>query len=214
MSEWDIASAAVSEHAEQLRHMTTHSEIYGWAKDNDLTTRTLFPKIKAQLHKQLGIDYDQLRQTTNGHRAEQMAAEAVDAPEIVLWAAADDDAGTFALTDVEGTALWYSTFHGQDKLYNPGDQASASTSAAEKAVYLAGQARREADLEVVRLTVRVSDHRVDGEAITKAGLQARAVVTIDVTDEDNPALEWCRAPGFRNWREIDLSALLSTELHP
>ena len=214
MSEWDIASAAVSEHAEQLQQMTTHSEIYTWAKANDLTTRTLFPKVKAQLRKQLSIDYDQLRQTTNGHRAEQLAADAADAPEIVLWAAGDDETGTFALTDTEGGALWYSTFHSQDKLYNPGDQASASTSAAEKAVYLAGQARREADLEVVRLTVRVSDHRVDADAITRAGLQARAVVIIDVTDEDNPAADWCRAPGFRNWREIDLSALLNTEPHP
>ncbi|WP_280386615.1 hypothetical protein [Nocardia wallacei] len=215
-SEWDIATAAVADHADQLRQMATHGEIYAWAKEHDLTTRTLFPKVKAQLRKQLGIDYNSLREATNEQRAEQLAAAAADAPEIVLWAAGDDEAGTFAICNDEGEVLWYSTFHPNDRLYKSGDQSSASTSAAEKAVYLAGQARRESgDIDGVRLTLRVSDHRLDTAIVTAAGVFARVLVAVDVTSEDNPALEWCRAPGFKHWREARLSALITgAEVRP
>lgn len=208
MSEWDIASDAVTEHAEALRKMSTHGEIYGWAKDNDLTGRTLFPKVKAQLRKKLGIDYDKLRESTTEQRAGELAGAAADAPEIVLWAAADDEAGTFAVCDGEGEALWYGTFHPDDRYYRKGDQASASLSAAEKAVYIAGQARREADLEAVRLRLLVSDHRVDTTTLTGSGVTARVSINLEVSDATNAALDWCRAPGFKSWRESRLDALI------
>lgn len=101
MSEWDIVTEAVTEHAVALRTMSTHGEIYKWAKDNDLTSRTLFPKLKAQLRKQLGIDYEQLRESATEQRAEELAVAAAEAPQIVLWVAADAEAGSFAVCDSE-----------------------------------------------------------------------------------------------------------------
>lgn len=206
MSEWDIATAAVSDNAELLRAMSTHGEIYRWAKDNDLTGKTMFPKIKAQLRKQLGIDYERLREATTEQRVEELAAAAAGAPWIVLCAAADDTEQRFAITDCEGEALWYSTFHPDDRFYR-GNQASALLSAAEKAVYLAGQARREAGLEHVRLLLRVCGHGLDPAALSGAAVAAGVVVHLEVVERDNPALEWCSAPGFRSWREARLDTL-------
>ncbi|WP_280301189.1 hypothetical protein [Nocardia abscessus] len=206
--EWDTVTAAVAEHADELKGMTSHGDIYRWAKAHDLTSRTLFPKFKAQLRRRLGIDYEQLRDAATTQRAEQLADAAADAPQIVLWAAGDDDYERFAVCDVEGEALWYSTFHADDRLYRGGDPTSASTSAAEKAVYLAGQARREAGLDTVRLRLRVCDARVDAAVMTSAGVAAGVLVSVEVVEEDNPASEWCRAPGFKNWRESRLAALI------
>ncbi|MGW4719676.1 hypothetical protein [Nocardia sp. NPDC004260] len=208
--EWDLVTNAVAEHADELARMSSHGDIYRWAKAHDLTSRTLFPKFKAQLRHQLGIDYEQLREATTEQRAEQLAATAADAPQIVLWAAGDDDYERFAVCDVEGEALWYSRFHPDDRLYRGGDPASASTSAAEKAVYLAGQARREAGLDTVRLGLRVSDDRVDATVLTTAGIAAEVSVSVEVVVDDNPAVEWCRAPGFKNWRESRLAALIGS----
>ncbi|WP_331761204.1 hypothetical protein OG225_42810 (plasmid) [Nocardia sp. NBC_01377] len=208
MSEWDIVTEAVTEHAVALRTMSTHGEIYKWAKDNDLTSRTLFPKLKAQLRKQLGIDYEQLRESATEQRAEELAVAAAEAPQIVLWVAADAEAGSFAVCDSEGEALWYGTFHPDDRYYRKGDQVSASLSAAEKAVYIAGQARREAELDTVRLRLLISDHRVDTTTLTGSGVTARVLIHLKVSESQNPALDWCRAPGFKSWRESRLDTLI------
>ncbi|MGF6881772.1 hypothetical protein ABH933_001283 [Nocardia sp. GP40] len=209
-SEWEVAAAAVKENAAALRAMTSHTQVYEWVKAHNLNTRTQFPKFKAQLRKQLGIDYDRLRSATLAQQAQELAVAAAGAPRIVLWAAGDDEAGAFGVCDEEGDALWYGTFHPDDfHHYLPGDQASASTSAALKAVFVAAQTRREADLPVLALTVQVSDHRVDADILLHAGASDQVAVTLEVTQEQNPALEWCRLPGFKGWRESDLSKLLA-----
>ena len=78
---WDTARDAVRAGADELRSMSTHTELFQWAKDHHLDTKSLFPKYKTELRKQLHIDYDALRAATMAARAEELtAAAAAGAP--------------------------------------------------------------------------------------------------------------------------------------
>ena len=56
-----------------------------------------------------------------------------------------------------------------------------------------------------------SNHAVSAQALRREALRARVHVVVNVVDrgEDNPALEVCRLPGYRSWREVSLTDLLT-----
>ncbi|NED59857.1 hypothetical protein G3I15_02835, partial [Streptomyces sp. SID10244] len=65
-------------------------------------------------------------------------------------------------------------------------------------------------LELIGLRLLVSNHRITTRALQRDILKHNVFVTVEVVDngEDNPALEVCRMPGFRSWREVSLTDLL------
>ena len=207
---WDTASVAVRDHADELRQLTTHTELFGWAKEHDLNTKMLFPKFKTELRKQLHIDYDELRDQAMVEREAALSAAAEDesVPTIALWTAGDAEVDSFAVCNGEGGDPWYGTFHERDAVT---DQDEADLAAARKAVYLAEQARKFAELDVVRLALVVSNHRVTAETLRKDAVRGRVVVDLEVVDGENPALEVCRLPGYRTWREVSLTDLVGQE---
>lgn len=207
-ADWDTARDAVRAHSEAFKAMTSHVELFKWAENNGLNTPSLFTKFKAELRKQLHIDYNDLRQKAFDARLEEMAMQAAAAPQVTLFAAGDSEVDSFAICSEHGEDPWYGEFHANDKVT---DQDSADICAARKAIYLAGQAREQENLELVGLRLVVSNHRVTDQTVQRDSLRHRVFVSIEVVDggEENPALEVCRLPGFRSWREVSLTDLLA-----
>lgn len=207
--DWNTARDSVRDNADTLTAMTSHSELFTWAQDHGIDTGSLFRKWKTELRKQLHIDYDALRQKAFDTRLAEMAAAADTAPQVLLHAAGDSEVNSFAVCSEHGEDPWYGEFFDNDRV---DDQDSADLAAARKAVYLAGQAREDKGLDLIGLRLVVSNHRVTTQALQRDILRYNVFVTIEVVDngDDNPALEVCRMPGFRTWREVSLTDLLAT----
>ncbi|MFT4397848.1 hypothetical protein ACLTEW_23230 [Gordonia lacunae] len=207
--DWDTARDSVRDNADTLTAMTSHSELFAWAKEHGIDNGSLFRKWKTELRKQLHIDYDDLRQKAFDTRLAEMDAAADAAPQVTLYAAGDSEVNSFAVCSEHGEDPWYGEFHDNDRV---DDQDSADLEAARKAIYLTGQARDYHELDLIGLRLVVSNHRVTTRALQRDILKHSVFVTVEVVDngEDNPALEVCRMPGFRTWREVSLTDLLAT----
>lgn len=209
-TEWDTAAAAVAEHADRLRAATTHREIRAWADEAKVTGKRMWPKVKTELRKQLDIDYDALRTATTDREAAEVSAAAalLDVPAIELYAAGDAECDSFAVVAVgDERDSWYGDFHPKDTIYR-GDDLTAELSAADKAVYLAGRARDAQGLDAVKLHLFISHPDVDTTALAATAARNRVAVEVEVTDM-NPAVAMCRAPGYRQWREVKLTSLFA-----
>lgn len=207
-ADWDTARDAVRDNSAELKAMSSHTELFTWAKSNGIDTGSLFAKFKTELRKQLHIDYNELRQKAFDARTEEMAQQAAGVPQVTLYAAGDSEVDSFAVCSEDGEDPWYGEFHENDRVT---DQDSADISAARKAIYLAGQAREQESLELIGLRLVVSNHHVTADSVQRDSLRHKVFVSIEVVDngEDNPALEVCRLPGFRSWREVSLTDLLA-----
>ncbi|WP_222114193.1 hypothetical protein [Gordonia paraffinivorans] len=207
-SDWNTARDAVRDNSAELKAMSSHTELFTWAKSNGIDTGSLFAKFKTELRKQLHIDYDELREQAFSARLEEMAQQAAGVPQVTLYAAGDSEVDSFAVCSEDGEDPWYGEFHENDRVT---DQDSADISAARKAIYLAGQAREQESLELIGLRLVVSNHHVTADSVQRDSLRHKVFVSIEVVDngEDNPALEVCRLPGFRSWREVSLTDLLA-----
>ncbi|QHE73038.1 hypothetical protein [Rhodococcus sp. WAY2] len=208
--QWDEVGKAVKAGADELRALTTHSQLYEWAKEHKFATASMFPKFKTELNKRLDIDYDELRSIAQRERLAQIEAAAVDGPLVELWAAGDDEVSSFAVCGSEGFVAWYGEFFAGDKIRKEGDQNSADLSAAGKAVFLAGKVREELEVDALTVRIHVLNHHVRSEDLMRASLGAGVVVEIDV-DDDTTALDWCREPGSKSWRETKLERLLARD---
>ncbi|MGF0313719.1 hypothetical protein [Rhodococcus sp. IEGM1428] len=207
-TEWEQAAAAVHSAADTLREYTS-SDLRAWAKENNLFARSMWPKIKRELVKQLDIDYDELREREAITRKNEIAAAAENAPLIELFAAGDDR-GSFAILGPVDDAAWYGTFHRNDTVFRKGNQTSADDSAAGKAIFLAGKAREDAGVEAVRLLLHISNPHVDGTALAGVAASHGVALELDITD-DNRAVDWCEETGFQAWQAIRLSDLFVDE---
>ncbi len=210
-ADWDAAATAVTDGADELRAASTHREIRAWAESAGMANRKLWPKVKTELRKQLDIDYDALRSATTEREATEVAAaaELIDAPTVELYCAGDAEVGTYAVcAAADDHESWYGDFHPKDTIYREGDELSAERSAADKAIYLAGQARQNAGLDAVRLVLHTSHHDLDTASLAATASRHRVAVTLELSDQ-NPAIALCRAPGYRGWREIRLSSLFT-----
>ncbi|MDV8070700.1 hypothetical protein R4P64_29645 [Rhodococcus sp. IEGM 1366] len=212
-AQWDEVGKTVKEGAEELAALTTHSELYEWAKEHKFATASMFPKFKTELNKRLDIDYDELRSIAQRQRLAQIEADAADRPMVEQWAAGDDEVSSYAVCGPEGLVAWYGEFYEEDEIRKEGDQNSADLSAAGKAVFLAGKVREELEVPALTVRIHVLNHHVRAEDLMRAALSAGVVVEIDV-DEDTTALDWSREPGSKSWRETKLERLLAAEADP
>jgi hypothetical protein len=205
-NEWDQAAAAVRDASQDLRTADTAS-LRAWAEQTGLFSRSMWPKIKRELYKQLDVDYDTLRAQEGEQVAEQVAEAAVSAPLIELFTAGDER-GSFAVVGNGEDTAWYGTFHAKDAVFRHGNQDSADDSAAGKAAFLAGKLRDELGVPAIRLILHISNPNVDGTRL--AAIAAKSGVHLERLDidDDNPAAVWCEVPGHRAWQAIRLSDLL------
>ncbi|WP_064076532.1 hypothetical protein [Prescottella equi] len=211
VQDWEKAKKIVAENADALKALESHGQIYKWAKDNGVDTGALFKRFKVELHKQLDIDYDAMRDEANALRREQIAAAAVDGPLLEVFTAADGQ-GSFAVCAPDGSIVSYGAFHPDNTVFKQDDQLSADRAAADHAVFLAGKAREDLDVEAARLRLHVLNHEVDADdpVLVRSALISRVDVTIEV-DDTNPADEWTQEAGYKSWRETNLNILLVDE---
>ncbi|NNH69616.1 hypothetical protein HLB23_07005 [Nocardia uniformis] len=129
------------------------------------------------------------------------------APHIAVAAAGDPGSGTFAVCDGEGAALWYGPYSDFEHAHPRGPRMAASMAAATRAVWLAGRACAETGLRQADVHLTVPDREVDAAVLfsmaTMAGLRLRLLA-----ESENPAHDWCRVPGQRDWRPGTLAALV------
>ncbi|WP_331765149.1 hypothetical protein [Nocardia sp. NBC_01388] len=207
---WDTITEAITADAEKLKAMTTHGELYGWAKDHGLTG-TQFAAVKRELRK-IGVDYDAIREEVTRARLSELNADAAEGvPVIRLSAAGADAVNSYAVCDGEGTVLWYGTFFERDRHYHKGNQVSADFSAAAKAIFLASKARQLAKVELARLHLTLTNPHVDTAALIREATAWRLLLDIEINDDPaNPpaAVAWCENAGFQDWKDADLAALI------
>ena len=210
-TEWETAAAAVRAAADDLR-ASDSTALRAWARANNLLSRSMWPKIKRELLKQLDLDYDSLRNREAIEHRDAIAATASSAPLVELFAAGDER-GSFAVLGPGDDAAWYGTFHRNDAVFKKGNRDSADDSAAGKAIFLAGKAREEADVPAVRLLLHISNPNIDGTALAGVAAKHGVALEIDITD-DNPAEQWCEESGFQAWQAIRLSDLFVDDTEP
>lgn len=215
--QWQQVKDLVAEHIEDLKTMD-HNEIKSFAKDHELMTKTMFPKLKTVL-KTKGINYEAMRNDAAEQRNEELAQraetigeDAKHGPQIELFSAAIDDgkSASFAVVDGEGQAVWYGRFFDDDRIWTKGDGASAEQSAADKAIWIAGKAVALTESEVGALRLSVTHPDLDVDELERAGVRNNVAVEV-VFDEDNAAVDMAATPGFMKWQEYDLSQLLEEE---
>lgn len=218
--EWDKAAKFVADHPE-LAELETHAQIYRFCDENKHTGKTLWPKVKTELRKQHGVDYDDLRARAGEiaqARADELSTLADGAPLVELYTAGElieredgTEVGAYAITDSEGTDVWYGTFHTAEA-ERITDSAAAATEAVTKAIWLAGKVREDAGLDVVAVRIHHSHPAIDQARTARAAIAASAALTlVHVGDDvDNPALAVCLdKPGYRDWHEHRLADLLA-----
>ncbi len=203
-TEWEQAAAAVRAAADELRSSDS-SAMRAWAKSNNLLSRSMWPKVKRELVKQLDLDYDVLRDAEATKRKNEIAEAAATAPLVELFAAGDER-GSFAVLGPVDDAAWYGTFHKNDTVFKEGNQRSADDSAAGKAIFLAGKAREDANVPAVRLLLHISNPEIDGNSLAGMAAKHGVALDLDITD-NNRAVDWCEEPGYQAWQAIRLSDL-------
>ncbi|WP_051179979.1 hypothetical protein [Nocardia concava] len=197
---WYQAISAVTQYSSNLRRFTEHGQLYGWAVMHGLDGPDLWPKVKYEMRRQLGIDFDQIRAATHAARRAAIA-HADTGPALRLWAAADHAQQSFAVCGPHGV-VWYDNLSLDDWWYR-GDQPTAELSAAHRAIWLAGRARTLARFGAARLTLHLSSPEIPARALAGSIERARLAVTVEIVDAaTNHAVEWCRKPGRRVSTEL------------
>ncbi|AGG68094.1 hypothetical protein [Corynebacterium callunae] len=212
--QWQEVKDLVNDHIDELKTMS-HTDIKEFAKEHKLMTKSGFPKLKTVL-KTKGIDYEALRDEASQQRAEDLEAraetiadEAKNGPEIRLHSAAidRDGQGSFAIVDSSSQAVWYGKFFDDDRIWTKGDPVSAEQSAADKAVWIAGKAVALSGASAGSLILGVTHPDLDVDELVRAGVRNNVAVTI-VFEEDSFAVSMAETPGFMKWQEYDLQQLL------
>jgi hypothetical protein len=210
---WETIAAAVTADAEQLKAMSTHAQLYGWAKAHGLNG-IQFAAVKHAM-RTIGVDYDAIREHVTRQRLCELNADAAEGvPVIYLSAAGADAVNSYAVCDGEGTVLWYGTFHERDRHYRKGNQVSADLSAAGKAIFLASKARTLAKVELARLHLSLTNPHVDTGYLIREATAWRLLLDIEINDDPNnppAAVAWCEHPGFQDWKDADLPALVQDQ---
>jgi hypothetical protein len=226
--EWAKAKEFVTEHADELRELDSPSALFKYCEKKRHGGKSLWPKVRTELRKQLGIDLDQMRADAAqalADKARHLSDSAADAPTVELHTSGEliekisrDDEDdieivpVFAIADAAGNPVWFNSVHPKDR-EKITDELAVATDAARKAVWLAGQVRDDQGLEMVRVVIHHNHPGLDADALARSGVKHLVAVTLSHVDDpaDNPATGICLdAHGYRDWHEHRLSDLLST----
>jgi hypothetical protein len=226
--EWAKAKEFVAEHADELRELDSPSALFRYCDTKRHGGKSLWPKVRTELRKQLSIDLDQLRADAAqvlADKARHLSDSSADAPTVELYTAGEllekpsrddedeiDVVPVFAIADRAGNPVWFNSVHPKER-EKITDELAVATDAARKAVWLAGQVRDDQGLEMVRVIIHHNHPGLDADALARAGVKHLVAVTLSHVDDpaENPATTICLdAHGYRDWHEHRLSDLLST----
>lgn len=195
-----------------MKILTDHSELYAWAVAHDLTSAASAP-AKRELRK-IGIDYDALRQGAARQQLAVLTAAASEGvPSIHLTAVGTAASHTYTIRDETEALLWQGIYPDRDRYYRSGDQVSADTSAAAKAIFLASRARQLAKTDLAHLHLTLTNPRVDTALLVREATAWRLLLDIEIEIDDDPAdvpevVNRHEIPTFLDWNEADLAKLI------
>lgn len=218
---WDEIESAVLSSKAALKEATTTDEIRAIAKEIGVDTedKSDFGKFthKAKLvgvkFWDIAAEEKENRAAKRAEEAKEIASSAADAPAVDLWVAAIEDEeskkGSFAILDTEEEVLWANTFFKDDYTRVAGDVDSAEQSAAEKAVFLARKIQAAAKLDALRVRIHTQHPELDTESLVGRGIAGGSKVAVEVVvDEDERAHFMAQDQVDRNWKNVDLAALV------
>ena len=90
--EWAKAKEFVAEHADELRELDSPSALFKYCEKNRQGGKSLWPKVRTELRKQLGIDLDQMRADAAAalaDKARHLSDSSADAPTVELYTAGE-----------------------------------------------------------------------------------------------------------------------------
>lgn len=213
---WDEIDGIIAEHKDHLKAAETHHVLKDFADEHGLMNKSDFGKFK-HLLKKIGINYNDLRDKTfaadDARRAEELDNLGDDAAHLTLWSAAidHDDEGAFAIVDDTHEAVWYGKFFDDDRHYTAGDLVSAEQSVAHKTVWIASKALAAAGEDTGRLTLVTTCPHLDTDALAADGARLGVAVDVEVNDNDERAVTMAETPGFKSWKDTDLSTLVESD---
>ncbi|WP_069162853.1 hypothetical protein [Nocardia altamirensis] len=206
---WSRVEQVVSDNAAALRAMCTSGELYGWAVEQGMVGPILWPIVRTELMRQIGVDWEEMHAKELDRFSKALRAEAAESRAIIeLYAAGSDDHSVYAVCDVDGRPIVCRHFHAEDRFYQRGDQLSADMSAAEKAVWLAGKACAAAGAASCAMTLHVASLFIEPDILAPLARRWHIWLDLDVR-ANNPAVQLCHEPEFRDWHEVSLANLVS-----
>lgn len=200
----------VSQAAEVLKTMTTHSQLRDWAISNEMDNRSAFPKFKDALLS-IGIDYELIRSGIATQKHEELVSKITH--EITLFSDAKCSAGRYGICDRDGNVVWYGRFFDND---DAGEQSRAELCAAEKAVWLASKVKEALGADAIRLNLIVDAQWLcyqnhggqKGYVLTQKAKKHNIDLYVEwIAGTENPADKWTTADGYKKWNENDLQSL-------
>lgn len=206
--------AQVVEAEKELKAMNTAKELRDWAVANGMDNRSAFPRFKKAL-LEIGINYEKISRQAKAEKQAKIDKDA--ALEITLYSDYKLGTNKFAITDKDGSPLWYGVDF--DK---PTAQTDGELGAAKKAIWLA---QKIADLKGekgVRLNLYVdaewltyqSHSKQKGYQLKKLAQRYNVSLNTDwIPGKDNPADEYTTASGYKKWSDnsaADLIGLLES----
>lgn len=126
-------------------------------------------------------------------------------PELELWAAGDNERGSFAVSDKWGRNVWHDLLVNDHRLH-PAWRHFAPTVAAAKALWVAGRVRAHLGVPTILLVLHVNQADLASETLDFAAAKSGVRFTLDFA-VDNPAEPWCAAPTHNDWRDLDWASL-------
>jgi hypothetical protein len=196
-----------------LKSFETHSQLRQWAIDNGMDNRSAFSNFKKALKEKLGIDYAAVRNTINEGVKADLLKDITH--EVTLYSDAKASHNRFAVTDKNGTPVWFGMFFKDDNYYN-GEQSTGELSAAAKAVWFASKVKEYFNFKAIRLNLFVDaqwltyqDHaKQKGYVLTKMAKQYNIDLHVNwIPGTENPADEYTTTKGFLKWSDSDFRLL-------
>ncbi|WP_280453981.1 hypothetical protein [Nocardia brasiliensis] len=206
---WSRVERVVSDNSAAVRAMRSSGELYGWAVEQGMVGPIMWPILRAELMRQLGIDWDEMHAKELDRLSMALRAEAAESGAMIeLFAAGSDEHSVYAVCDVDGRPIVCRRFHVEDRLYQRGDQLSADMSASEKAVWLAGKACSIAGTGGCAMTLHVASAFIEPDILAPLARRWHIWLDLDIR-ANNPAVQLCRSPKFQDWQRDRLKSLVS-----
>lgn len=195
-----------------LKAMTTANELRQWAVSKGMDNRAAFPRFKNAL-LDIGVDYAAIRAGRTAERREEL--DTAITHRVTLYSDAKASQDRYAITDADGSPLWYGRFFDSDRDYD-GEQSSGELAAASKAIWLASKVAEAIGSTAIRLDLYVDAQwllyqdgpKQKGFALTRAANRLNVDLHLHwIPGKENPADEWTTASGYKKWQDNDLKAL-------
>jgi hypothetical protein len=192
----------------------TSEELKSLFQRDGLATQHRWNKAVAAVIELGGVDYYAVRGEQRAATAEALRQQVTH--EVELFVDAKARCQRFAITDANGSVVWYGIFFEDDRSFSYGDrneQSACECAAARKAIWLASKIKEAVNATAIRLHLNVDAQwltTLAGKATILASDARRFNIELDmkwVEGTSNPADSWTTAGGFKRWNDEPIEHL-------